>query len=236
MSTSDGLAPSISAELLKLGLAAKEITRLIRNHFPIRGKVWPQEALFRGQHYISVIQAACCRFERLCNDTDLPFGDPKRRTLRLCRHYPHLFERPNVVLIADSWADLEDSYNHLLSHYGWEQLICSPHDESTQPWTWPDVPPIAEGCLDAVDHAADHLIQLVMPAVASSIPSQEKPVEPVGETSPPVARHRKPSVNARMLETIQANHEAIGWSSTQWSEHLQCAKSTVVETPTWKNL
>jgi hypothetical protein len=47
---------------------------------------------------------------------------------------------------------------------------------------------------------------------------------------------QKPSINARMLETIQTNPDAIGWSSTQWVNHLLCAKSSVVETHTWKDL
>jgi hypothetical protein len=46
----------------------------------------------------------------------------------------------------------------------------------------------------------------------------------------------KPRVNARMLETIQANPEAMGWNSKQWAEHLRCAKSSVVDTQTWKDL
>src|SRR5262249_9751821 len=43
---------------------------------------------------------------------------------------------------------------------------------------------------------------------------------------------RSPSINARMIETLQANHDAMGWNSRQWAEHLKCAKSSVVETPT----
>lgn len=49
-------------------------------------------------------------------------------------------------------------------------------------------------------------------------------------------RRRRPSVNARMLETIQSDPEAMGWNSRQWAEYLKCAKSTVVETRTWKDL
>jgi hypothetical protein len=47
---------------------------------------------------------------------------------------------------------------------------------------------------------------------------------------------RKASINARMLETIQKNHEARGWGCKRWAEHLKCAKSSVVETQTWKTL
>ena len=47
-------------------------------------------------------------------------------------------------------------------------------------------------------------------------------------------RRQKTSINARMLEAIQQNEDAIGWNSTQWAKHLKCAKSTVVETDAWK--
>lgn len=46
----------------------------------------------------------------------------------------------------------------------------------------------------------------------------------------------KASINARMLETMQLNSESHGWSAAQWAMHLKCAKSSVVETPTWKDL
>jgi len=33
---------------------------------------------------------------------------------------------------------------------------------------------------------------------------------------------RKPSVNARMLETIQQDPGAIGWNCPKWAKHLKC--------------
>jgi hypothetical protein len=63
---------------------------------------------------------------------------------------------------------------------------------------------------------------------------------PLGSQTPaegaPRVVQRRPGINARMLDTIQTNTEAMGWSCRQWAEHLKCAKSSVVETPTWKNL
>jgi hypothetical protein len=43
-------------------------------------------------------------------------------------------------------------------------------------------------------------------------------------------------INARMLEAIQTYQEAMGWNSRQWAEYLKCAKSSIVETQTWKDL
>jgi len=46
----------------------------------------------------------------------------------------------------------------------------------------------------------------------------------------------KATVNERMAGTIMKNPDAMGWNSTQWAKHLRCAKSSVVETATWKKL
>lgn len=54
-------------------------------------------------------------------------------------------------------------------------------------------------------------------------------VDPSNATKP---KHK--NVNARMLETIQRDHEAVGWTARQWAEHLQCSKSAVTETKTWR--
>jgi hypothetical protein len=54
----------------------------------------------------------------------------------------------------------------------------------------------------------------------------------------PAAHANRPraTINMRMLETMQANQEAMGWNSTQWARHLQCAKSSVVTTNAWRAL
>jgi len=43
-------------------------------------------------------------------------------------------------------------------------------------------------------------------------------------------------VNARMLEEIMNNPNARGWTAAKWASHLKCAKSSVIDTPTWKAL
>ena len=48
---------------------------------------------------------------------------------------------------------------------------------------------------------------------------------------------RKPAtVNQLMAGTIAKIPETIGWNSKKWAEQLNCTKSTVVETATWKRL
>jgi hypothetical protein len=75
------------------------------------------------------------------------------------------------------------------------------------------------------------------PAAGGVAGREEQPGEPATpDNRPRAARARKASVNARMLEAIQANEEAMGWNSRQWAQHLKCAKSSVVETETWDML
>lgn len=50
------------------------------------------------------------------------------------------------------------------------------------------------------------------------------------------SRPSKANVNARMLEAIQSDPAAIGWNSSQWARYLGCAKSSAVETKSWKDL
>jgi hypothetical protein len=69
-------------------------------------------------------------------------------------------------------------------------------------------------------------------AATAEQPTDMTPRPPAGKTGP----RRMPTVNARMIDTIQADADAMGWNSAQWARHLRCAKSTVVETATWKNL
>lgn len=45
-----------------------------------------------------------------------------------------------------------------------------------------------------------------------------------------------PTVNQRMLEELQADHESRGLSASQWAKRLRCSKSVVVDSETWKTL
>ncbi len=48
---------------------------------------------------------------------------------------------------------------------------------------------------------------------------------------------RKPTVNERMTAELAVNLEMVkGWSAQEWANHLGCAKSTVIDTRTWKSL
>jgi len=42
------------------------------------------------------------------------------------------------------------------------------------------------------------------------------------------------TANAMMLEQLQENHEAAGWSLREWAAAVGRSKSTIQETPTWK--
>jgi len=44
------------------------------------------------------------------------------------------------------------------------------------------------------------------------------------------------TANAMMLEQLQKNHEAAGWSLREWEAAIGRSKSAIHETPTWKML
>ena len=45
---------------------------------------------------------------------------------------------------------------------------------------------------------------------------------------------KRATVNQRMASTIMENPAAMEWNSARWAKYLKCAKSSVVETVTWK--
>jgi hypothetical protein len=93
--------------------------------------------------------------------------------------------------------------------------------------------------LEMLARQADATAELVQGLTPSETPPAYSTATPPAGTAAKekdrTLRHPA-SVNARMLETIQANPEAMGWNSAEWAKHLKCAKSSVVETPTWINL
>lgn len=49
-------------------------------------------------------------------------------------------------------------------------------------------------------------------------------------------KNRKAGINARMLETIQRDMTAMGWTSRSWAKHLKCSPSSIVATDAWESL
>lgn len=49
-------------------------------------------------------------------------------------------------------------------------------------------------------------------------------------------RSKGVTINAQMLDTITKRPEARQWSIQQWTTHLDCSRSTVHDTLTWKEL
>lgn len=48
--------------------------------------------------------------------------------------------------------------------------------------------------------------------------------------------NKKPSYNARMIDTLQSKPESLEWSTQNWADHLGCVKSTVHDQPAWKEI
>jgi hypothetical protein len=76
--------------------------------------------------------------------------------------------------------------------------------------------------------------------VAHSKNESDKPAHQPGveQTKSPGSKLRpKPTVNERMKAELASNLQAVkGWTAQRWANHLGCAKSTVIETQTWKSL
>jgi hypothetical protein len=57
------------------------------------------------------------------------------------------------------------------------------------------------------------------------------------ETPPTDSNKKGKRIDERMLAAIRDEAEAVYWSAKEWAEeHLHCAKSTIVESRTWKQI
>ncbi len=74
-------------------------------------------------------------------------------------------------------------------------------------------------------------LNLTPPTKTRDLEGEEKPAKATkGKRTGPRA-----TTNALMLEVIQQNQDAMGWSSTQWAKEIKRSKSSIVETKTWEN-
>jgi hypothetical protein len=71
--------------------------------------------------------------------------------------------------------------------------------------------------------------------LASGI-GEETRTPAVSEDTTKAGRGAKKNVNSRMLAEYQKNPESLNWSADQWAAHLNCSKSSVVESKTWGSL
>lgn len=78
--------------------------------------------------------------------------------------------------------------------------------------------------------------------ISGSVLDMVGPITPVldddeAEVTKPTGGKRKPTVNDRMKAELAANLETVkGWTARQWAIKLGCAKSTVIESTTWRSL
>ena len=102
---------------------------------------------------------------------------------------------------------------------------------------------IADEMLEAATHPTSDTLQDGLIAKPAELATGDETLSNHGETGvvSPEGGGKSPTgkgknINGRMLDAIQEDQEALGWNSRQWAEHLKCAKSSVVETKTWKDL
>lgn len=55
-------------------------------------------------------------------------------------------------------------------------------------------------------------------------------------TGKPALRVVKASVNARMIDVLSKTPEAVGWSKTAWSKHLNCSRTAIQYAPAWEQI
>lgn len=64
----------------------------------------------------------------------------------------------------------------------------------------------------------------------------EQPATPVGKGTAPVARQGKATINARMIDVLQREPDAMGWTAKQWAKRLKCSPPGIVGTNVWKSM
>ncbi len=47
---------------------------------------------------------------------------------------------------------------------------------------------------------------------------------------------KKATINARMIDVLQADQDAAGWTAKQWACRLKCSAGAIVGTNTWKSM
>jgi hypothetical protein len=60
----------------------------------------------------------------------------------------------------------------------------------------------------------------------------QRPVE--GARARKAARTEKGTVNQRMLDTIQRNHDSVYWTLREWARRLDCTPAAIHKAPAWK--
>ena len=84
----------------------------------------------------------------------------------------------------------------------------------------------------SVDDEGKHVRVYLLGRTGRSVLAAEPDDDPKGKP----AKNVKKNVNGRMLDKMSKDKACHGWTSTQWAKFLKCAKSSVVDTDTWKGL
>lgn len=90
--------------------------------------------------------------------------------------------------------------------------------------------PIKKEYIDGLVDAAEKLFAATKPPAAANSARSNT----VAGSSKKKSKGK--NINAQMLAKIQDDPEAIYWSTDTWAQVLDCAKSSVCDTDTWKNI
>ncbi len=226
----------------RLHIMAEKAHRLvdaIRQYFPVRSRPWKHKDSKGHLEYREFFWAQI-QFEANLNPERLAFVHPGRQDIfaPLCGC---LFPDGEFKFLQapDPWPalllaakDLVKAYDEVLTHYRLERVALPPLEAMS--WTWPNIPPISAKRL----HRLDRVATVLECVLAGRRPPAEKHKRTLNNRkSIGKGRPKRATVNMRMMETIQVNPEAMGWTSTQWQKHLKCrSRSVITDTQIWKSL
>jgi hypothetical protein len=75
---------------------------------------------------------------------------------------------PVEVRAFAAFQAMLEGYDDLIAHLGWGKVIRPPFDRGSQPWAFPDFPPVEPALLDALDAAAAELLGVLAPPFESA--------------------------------------------------------------------
>ena len=166
------------------------------------------------------------------------------RTRRL-QHVGQLaLRREGLTALVCTWMIQQTDNDN--GQGGRNNLTADEADSSNaaNPGVAPAPRPAAPVTNERPDACPEEEVQLIenslQPTVENKDQSQPNSVsaKPTGDATRPAAKAKVKGkhINERMLAMLQQNPDSVNWSSKRWSEALDCSKSTIAGTLTWKNI
>jgi hypothetical protein len=169
--------------LRRAGAAAREVARLIRQHFPVSGRPPSPYAFDENTGEGSVLKVY--GGVRILENTINPDGHPYASSSRSKCSY---LDGADLLALVKPVQAVLQNHDAIIEHYGWRTVSLGretpeqiQQSSDKGQWSWPDVPEIEEEILDRLDLAGAELFR----AAARLIPWLPCPVDPARAYVPP---------------------------------------------------